>query len=365
MRRAMSNRTRGCKRQPKAEQLSAAQCSVFSCRRQRRMWPTAHRLTQRSVSTTQRAKHKPVAARRPQSVSGGTGRVPSLKRELESTPTARWYRDVRYGEHERGWPDRVRCYTALSAILADYQVSAIPGRRRDQPPVSVPGVLTKVAHRAHFASAEPVYRRWRAGHDEKPASRWAGPDPAVKPGPAFVAEAKIVSFWAYRHSAITVADEFDMTPTEMAAAYLRALAAWAIDHAALAAYRPAGPPGCVSEDMTILAARCRRQDGGTSLSCRARRLTGMASDVVGCVMADLSLTPQAAFGTVQGEVLELVAGPPGSLTDQAAQTLAALSDRLLHLGDARSGVPAGEVDLLLAALRKLGSLRASTGTCSA
>jgi hypothetical protein len=48
-----------------------------------------------------------------------------------------------------------------------------------------------------------------------------------------------------------VANTFDMTPPGWAAAYLRSLAAWAVDNRPLAARVPSGPPECVVEDMAV------------------------------------------------------------------------------------------------------------------
>src|SRR6266851_4986626 len=94
------------------------------------------------------------------------------------------------------------------------------------------------ARRAHFAAHETVYKKFRAEW-EGPIARWAGTDEEVKPRNALVAEAKIVSFWAYRDGVLQIAAKFDMALPEVAEAYLRALAAWASDDIPLAACRPA------------------------------------------------------------------------------------------------------------------------------
>jgi len=281
-----------------------------------------------------------------------------IGQELQETRTARWYQAVRCAHRTGAWSERVRCYIALSAILAEQRASQAPGECRRQPPIQVPGILTEVARRAHFASAEPVYKRWRAKPDGQHVGRWAGPSPAIKPGVAFVAEAKIVSFWPYREGILEVADAFDMTRTEIAASYLRALAAWASEDTLLAACHPAGPPECVTEDMEVLAGRFPRAADSVSCSLRARCLAKLAGDVVGRVLQDASITSLGAFNTVRDEVLGLLAEPSNPITDQVACSVAELSDRLLHQGDDEAVLTADQADRMLTALSELSSLLA-------
>jgi len=285
--------------------------------------------------------------------------MPSIRHELEITRTARWYLTARGAQRGGAWGERVRCYAALSAVLAEHAARDIAGRRR-QPPIQPRAVLTKVARRAHFASAEPVYRRWRHKQDGQPIVRWAGRDPAVKPGAALVAEAKITAFWPYREGVIKVADAFDMTPAEWAAAYLRALAAWAGDDRPLAACHPAGPPECVIEDMAVLAASPGRgyRGGAMPAAVRAARLRELAGDVVRHVLDDGSITPLGAFNTVRDEVHQLLAEPLASPADQVVRSVAELSDRILHHGDGENVITAEQASHILGLLDGLSSLLA-------
>ena len=157
--------------------------------------------------------------------------------------------------------------------------------------------------------AEPVYRRYRHSQQGQQILRLAGPDPAVRPTAAFLAEARVVTFWPYREGVIEVADAFDMSRAEWAAAYLRALAAWAAEDRPLAAYRPAGPPGCVLEDMTAIAGGCTRWAGSPRPPGTRERLSVLADDVVQSVLNDVSITPLGALNTVRHEVRSLLSPP--------------------------------------------------------
>jgi hypothetical protein len=112
-----------------------------------------------------------------------------------------------------------------------------------QPPVEPPGLLKEVARRARFATAS-VYLRWGTNQPARSVRRWCGSGTGIETREAFLAEAKIISFWPYRAGAIAMADSFEMTLTELAAAYLRALGAWAHYNPALAACVPTGRPAC-------------------------------------------------------------------------------------------------------------------------
>jgi hypothetical protein len=184
--------------------------------------------------------------------------MPTVFQDLEETLTARWYRSAPAPAQAVSWSERRRCYQALAGNLVDHPPSREAGQRVRQPAVHLRGLLSEVAQRAGFASAETVYKRWREPSGDRPDQRWSGHDPPGKPRAAFVLEAKIVAFWPYREGALQVADPFEMSLTEIAASYYRALAAWAADAPALAACEPAGSPRCVQEDMEILVRRFAR-----------------------------------------------------------------------------------------------------------
>lgn len=322
--------------------------------------------------------------------------MPSVRQELEATKTACWFRHAS-GAHRAGaWAERVREYAALRAVLADHaavpasgsgsgsgsvpasaSASAPASGRLAQPPIQLPGLLKLVAERAHYAGAEPVYRRYRSKQHGQPIQRWAGTDPGVKPGAAFIAEARIVSFWPYREGVIEVGDAFDMTRTEWATAYLRALATWAADNCPLAAYHPGGPPPCVSEDLAVivggsgsladapsaaaqadrLAAQADRLGAHADrLAAQAGRLAALAGDVVRCVLSDASITPLGAFNAVRDEVRSLLRPPPEELTEQVLRAVAALSDRILHAADGETVITPGQASRLRATLGGLATL---------
>jgi hypothetical protein len=264
--------------------------------------------------------------------------MPSIRQELEATRTARWYRQVSGGRCAGAWAERVRDYAALRAIL-DRHAAGTAGcaaRRHAQPPIHLPGLLKLVAEQGHYAGAEPVYRRYRHRQQERPQQipRLAGPDPAIRPAAAFLTEARVVTFWPYREGVIEVADAFDMSRAEWAAAYLRGLAAWAADGRPLAAYQPAGPPACVLEDMTAIAgAGTRWRAGSPTTPVHAERLFVLAGDVVRSVLSDGSITPLGAFNGVRREVRSLLSPPPEPAAEQLLRSAAELSDRMLHAAD--------------------------------
>lgn len=249
----------------------------------------------------------------------------------------------------------MRCFTVLPAVLSEHD---------GPPPIRVPGILTKVARRAHFASAEPVYKRWRAKQDGQPIARWAGTDGAVKPVAAFVGEAKIAAFWPYREGVVKIADAFDMTLTEFVLAYLRVLAAWAGEHPLLAACYPAGPPPCVAEDMAVLAERLAYRSGsvpgqaaasgdassGEEPDPRVARLASVAGDVVGAVLANPTVTSAEAATTVQSDVRALLAEPTDSIADRVTHSVAELTERITADGTVIGDAQAAR---LLTALREL------------
>lgn len=279
----------------------------------------------------------------------------SISHDLAVTRTARWYAAARSVPRASAWDERVLCYAALSEILAEHRAPWVAGQARSQPPIRRPGILTEVAQRAHFASAEPVYRRWRARQNGQPIVRWAGEDRTVKPSAAFVAEAKIVAFWPYREGVLQVADAFDMTLAEVAAAYLRTVAAWAGEDTPLAACHPAGPPACVTEDMRVLAARIPPV-GQVPPASGAACLAELAGTVVDHVLQDSSITPLGAFNAVRDDVLKLLSEPAVSLTERVTRSVAELSDQLLHRVHGEPIVTAGQARQILTALDGLSTL---------
>jgi hypothetical protein len=276
--------------------------------------------------------------------------MPAIRQALEMTRTACWYRDARGAQRAAAWAKRAEDYATLRVVLAERAAEdgavggAVGGA---QPPIELSGLLTLVARQAHYAGAEPVYRRYRDKQRGQQITRWAGQDPDIKPTAAFVAEAKILAFWPYREGVIEVADAFDMTPSEWAAAYLRSLAAWAGDERPLAACRPAGPPRCVLEDMLVLACAAtpagdaERLPSGHGCSspahARAARLYELAGRVVQAVLDDASITPLGAFNTVRDEIGALLTEPLASPADRLSQAVAELSDQIIHAGPADGG----------------------------
>jgi len=278
--------------------------------------------------------------------------MPSIRQELEATRTARWYRDASGTQRAGAWADRMRDYAALRAVLTDHAVAATTTGRHEQPTIQLAGLLSLVAKRAHYAGAEPVYRRYRGKQHGAPILRWAGTESAVRPSAAFLAEARIAVFWPYREGVLEVADAFDMTRDEWAAAYLRTLAAWAADERPLAAYHPGGPPPCVSEDMAVIAGVHTPWATGRSASGQAERLTALAGDVVRAVLNDDSITPLGAFNTVREEVRSLLSPPPEWLADQVLRAVAELSDRMID-GTTVTPEQAKRLQAMLASLATL------------
>jgi hypothetical protein len=255
--------------------------------------------------------------------------VPSITHDLARTPTARWIRRARSAQ-PAAWDDRERCFEALTEILTTQHASR-PDGRRSQPPVNPPHLLTNVADRVNFAP-ETVYQRWRARQSSHAIKRWAGPDQSIRPREAFVAEAKIVSFWPYREGALRVADVFEMSLIELTAGYLRALGAWAADNLALAACPPAGPPPCIREAMQVLALRraARVPASSSDIERAAVRLATLAGHLVAAILDDASLTPLGAFNMVRDETLQLLGEPPDPVTMRVTNALSELADRLLY-----------------------------------
>lgn len=206
--------------------------------------------------------------------------------------------------------------------------------------------------------------------ESTPTARWyqaAQIAQSVDPGAAGAAEAKVTAFWPYREGVIKIADAFDCAPFEWAAAYLRALAAWAGDNRPLAACHPPDLPGCVAEDMQVIAASPgSRGDRGSrgnrageaAVTFRAARLAELACTVIGLVLNDASITPLGAFSSVRDEVHELLAGPSVSLADRVVRSVAELADGLIRQGDSEAVLTADQAGQILGMLNGLGSLLA-------
>lgn len=254
--------------------------------------------------------------------------MPSIAEDLARTRSAQWLREARAQSAE--WANHVRCFDAFGGILSLYR-SSCTGGCFQQPPVNPPGLLKGVARGANFASGS-VFNRWTAKQSGYGIRRWAGPDPSIKPREAFVAEVKIVSFWPYRQGAVDVADAFEMSLTEVIASYLRALGAWVGHHPALAACAPAGAPGCVSEDMHVLARRrfVGQRVGSAAVEATAAELAALAGTLVAAVLDDASLTPLGAFNVVRSEALRLLSEPPEPVAVKAGNALSELADQLLY-----------------------------------
>jgi hypothetical protein len=300
--------------------------------------------------------------------------MPAIRQALEMTRTAGWYREARAAQRAAAWTKRAEDYATLRMVLARRVAEDGVGRGA-QPPVELSGLLTLVARQAHYAGAEPVYRRYRDKQAGQQITRWAGPDPDIKPTAAFVAEARILAFWPYREGVIEVAVAFDMTPREWAAAYLRALAAWAGDDRPLAACRPAGPPQCVLEDMVVLVraaapvSDAQRLPSGLGCSspayARATRMRELAGQVVQAVLDDASITPLGAFNSVRDELGALLAVPLASPADRLSQAIAELSDQIIHAdpadgsaGAAGAALTRGQAERLQPRLVELAALLA-------
>jgi hypothetical protein len=284
---------------------------------------------------------------------------------LNSTWTARWYQAASGTQRADAWAERLRYFRALSDLLTEL----VKGSNQQQ--IAPRGLVTEVARRAHFSAHETLYKRFRSEW-EGPIERWARADDAVKPRNALVAEAKIVSFWPHRDGVLRLADSPGVTLTEVAEAYLSALASWASDDSPLAACRPAGPPACVAEDMGVLATlwlmqaspdrvipaprggphvRCERAE----LSEKAEQLDRLARAVVRHVLEEPAGSPGQAVDGVRDNIHKLLADPMDPLFDQLTRTATQLSARLRQGGRAEPLVTAQRARTLLAALTPLAS----------
>jgi hypothetical protein len=282
---------------------------------------------------------------------------------LNSTWTARWYQAASGTQRADAWTERLRYFRALSELLTEL----VKGSSQQQ--IAPRGLVTEVARRAHFSAHETLYKRFRSEW-EGPIERWAGTDDAVKPRNALVAEAKIVSFWPYRDGVLRLAGSPGVTLAEVAEAYLSALASWASDDGPLAACRPAGPPACVAEDMSVLVTLWLTQAtpdrvipaprAGTDVRCergqlseKAEQLDRVARVVVQHVLEDPADNPGQAVDAVRDDVRKLLADPMDPLLDQLTRAAAQLSVRLRHAGRAEPLVTAQRARTLLAALTHL------------
>ena len=278
----------------------------------------------------------------------------STGEDLARTSSAQWLCEARAQHAE--WANHVRCFAAFGGLLSSYCSSCADGCWK-QSPVNPPGLLKAVARGANFASGS-VFNRWTAKQSGYGIRRWAGPDPSVKPREAFVAEAKIVSFWPYRQGAVDVADAFEMSLAEVIASYLRALGAWAGRHPALAACAPAGAPQCVVEDMHVLARRRfvgQPSDSGV-IEATAAELESLAGALVAAVLDDASLTPLGAFNVVRSAALRLLTEPPEPVAVKASNALSELADRLLHCGEGDGVLTVAQARQLHAEMTSLSAL---------
>lgn len=286
--------------------------------------------------------------------------MPSVAHELARTPTARWHRIATSTQQAEAWADRTRCFAAFDEILAGHRTPQISGLRWIQQPVRINGVLAQVQAQVGFAALETVYKRWRAPQAKQTFGRWAGFNPVIKPGAAFVAEAKVVAFWPYRQGCIQVADDFDLSLTEITAAYFQTLAAWAADSPVLAACEPTGAPGCASEDFAVISKRLAKESPNR-VDCAAvtQRLEELASHLIGHVLDDASLTPFGALNTVRGDIQQLLAKPEESVLDRAMNALAQLGDQLSRPSASRLAVTDDQARQLLLALTRISAQLAS------
>jgi hypothetical protein len=287
--------------------------------------------------------------------------MPTITYALANTPTAKWIQFAQDTDQHAQLIDRLRCFEALDSVMNEYRAPRLEAGRWVQPQVKPPHLLTDVARRANFASPESVYRRWRAECNDGAIPRWAGIDRRVKPRDAFVAEAKIVSFWPYRSGAMYVADTFEMTLLEVAAAYFRALGAWACDHPMLAALEPLGPPGCLQEDARALADRLTlRPSGCTDVDQVAATLVGLGAKVIDAVLNDSSMTPLGGFNTIRYEVMQLLAEHSSPLATRVINALNELADRLFHNPDNKPVMEPDQADQVRVLLDVLSSLLGNT-----
>jgi hypothetical protein len=154
-----------------------------------------------------------------------------------------------------------------------------------------------------------------------------------------------------------------MSLTEIAASYYRALAAWAADAPALAACEPAGSPGCVQEDMEVLARRFARAcPSAVEEAPIVARLVVLADELVDQILDDASLTPSGAFDAVRASVFGLLSRPSGPVAVRAMQVITELADQLRHGSGGDATIPPRQARQLLAALDELSILLAKSAS---
>ncbi len=332
--------------------------SAFECRRYESHWRERHKHYDKQLRCPQA---EPFSSPYNQLVSKNVSLpadrkeviVPSLAERLTRTDTAQWYRAARAVQWSAAWDERQRCFAVLHNILAVNGRSGADDASRAHEEISPPS-LSDIARHANMAPAT-IYKWWGTTQGPHTVPRWAGSDARVKPNTAFIAEAKIVSFWYYRLGYIRVLDEFELSPFEAAAAYYRVLAAWAHDHPALAACGPVDPPRCTSEDLAVFA---RRADGASARESAATtsRLTSLAHDMTRSVLADASMTPLGAFNTIRDYVVALFAPPRDPIASRVDEVLAELADRLLHRAEDDAVISPGQAQQIQTALTALSSL---------
>lgn len=284
----------------------------------------------------------------------------SIAQDLALTRTARWLLEARTAQPS-AWADHLRCFDAFNRILDSRRPASVAGKLV-QPPVNAPGLLKEVARGAHLSTAS-VYQRWGPKQKGRAIRRWAGTDLGVVPREAFVAEAKIVSFWPYREGALAIADTFEMSLIEVAESYLRALGAWVLGNPALAACAPAGPPPCVAEDMLVLAHRgaALRTSPGFDAVAAAASLESLTCDLVAAVLDDLSLTPLGAFNVIRDATIRLLAAPSEPIAVKVSNALTELADKLLHSRGEERVLTAAQARQLHAEIAGLNALLSYVG----
>lgn len=275
--------------------------------------------------------------------------MPSLTDELMHTRTAQWHRLARTQRCSAAWKMRELCFAALtSALESEARSSPGPDHARGRPQVNPPSL--SVIARMVSAAPATLYNWWGADQGAQTVARWAGPDPTVKPSLAFMAEAKVVSFWPYRSGCLSVADAFDMNMTELLSAYYRTLAVWATDRVTLANCRPSGAPSCVAEDLAVIA---RFAPGGPANDREyvCERLTMLADRILSSILEDASLTPAVALDGICEEMSQLLTPQEDRLADRVEATLTELADRILHCephGEVLTGAQSRKVQRAMA-----------------
>jgi hypothetical protein len=291
----------------------------------------------------------------------------TIVQELACTRSARWYAQARNDKGSGSWPERALCFDALASLLEEQRAARVRGQRWRQPHVRPPS-LARVAARSGIIAQSTMYNYWGQVQGSKTMARWAPADSPGSPGAAFIAEAKVVTFWPYRCGLLHVADAMEMTTQEVTFGYQRSLAAWAADQPVLAACEPVAAPGCTAEDMAVVARRAADPSwADVAVAAAAARLTDLAGRVIEQVLDDISLSPLGAFNVVRDEVVGLLAGRPDPLFPRVNAALVELADGLLHCPGEEPVLTAGQAADLRAMMTGLLGLltQSAAGTATA